>query len=99
MLCVCWQVEELLSLARESVILKMCNSDKCMVVLVEPFIGKGCLAEDDGVRMLAGVHELHRAYQKVLGYLKIPYMELPAMPVDARLLHLSHRLSLEGFAV
>ena len=96
---VSWQVEMLLSLARESVTLKVCNSDKCMVVLVAPFIGKDCLAEDDGVRLLEGVHELHMAYRKLLSHLKIAYMELPAMPVSARVEHLSDRLSLKGFAV
>lgn len=67
-----------------------------MVVLVEPFLGKGCMAEDDGVRLTTGVHELHMAYLKLLGYLKIAHMELPAMPINARVLHLSD--SLKGFA-
>lgn len=70
-----------------------------MVILVEPFIGEDCLAEDDGVRMLAGVHELHLAYQKLLSYLKITHMELPAMPINARVEHLSDKLNLKGFAV
>lgn len=90
----------LLSSARGSITLKMCdNPEKCMVVLVEPFIGKDCLAEDDGVCLLAGVHDLHVAYQKLLSYLKVAHVELPAMPVNARVEHLSNRLSLKGFAV
>lgn len=35
-------------------------------MLVEPFLDKGCMAEDDGVRLVTGVHELHDAYLQLI---------------------------------
>ena len=86
------QVDSMLALARESVTLETYKSDECLIVLVEPWINQGCLAEDDGVRMTAGVHELHLAYQQLLSRLKVPFILLPAMSAEGRLSALHQQL-------
>ena len=81
--CVC-QVDEVLATAARTDTMKMCKSGDCTVVLVEPLFGSECHAEDDGMRLLTGVHELHLAYQQLLKHLKIAHVVLPSASVEAR---------------
>ena len=74
----------LLTLAQDSDTMKVCKSEKCMLVLVEPWLKQGCLAEYDGVRLVKGAHQLHEAYQQLLHHLQVPYVLLPAMSVQDR---------------
>lgn len=75
----------LLAVAQKSKTMQLSKSSGCLVVLVEPWMEEGSQAEDDGVRLTAGVHELHRAYLQLLRYLEVPYVSMPAMSVDTRL--------------
>lgn len=90
--CDC-QVEDVLATAARTDIMEMYKSGDCTVVLVEPLFGPECHAEDDGVRLLTGVHELHMAYQQLLKHLKIAHVVLPSMSVEARVLRVEEACS------
>lgn len=63
--------------------IQQCKSASCIMLLVEPWSQPGHAAQDDGIRMLTNVHELHDAYKQLLTRIDVAHVTV-AGPVKAR---------------